>query len=87
MTRFYLHVCNGNGFFEDHSGRNLSSLEEARRAAVATLRARLAEDVAVGNINVAAFVEIEDDARNHVGTVHFVDAIEIRTENERDERL
>jgi hypothetical protein len=86
MPRFYLHVCNGNGFVEDSTGRDLADLEDARQTAVSTLRATLAQDVVVGNINVAAFVEIEDDDRRHVGTVHFSDAIGIQTENGRDAR-
>jgi hypothetical protein len=83
MPRFYLHVCNGNGFVEDNSGQEHNDLSAPREAAVVALRATLVEDVQAGNINVAAFVEIEDTDHRHVGTVHFSNAVEIRTKNKR----
>lgn len=86
VPRFYLHLCNGAGFVEDETGQDCPSIAEARIAAVAALRKALADDVNAGNINVAAFIEIENQDRAHVDTIHFTDAISVKTENNRKPR-
>jgi hypothetical protein len=35
MPRFYLHICNGNGFTEDEEGVELADEAAVRKAAIA----------------------------------------------------
>ncbi|HEY1124690.1 MAG TPA: hypothetical protein VGE65_03585 [Sphingobium sp.] len=86
MPHFYFHLCNGSGFVEDDSGQDCPTVNDARIAAVAKLRRALADDVHAGNINVAAFIEIENENRAHIETIHFADAVSVTTENSRKAR-
>lgn len=86
MPRFYLHLCNGNGFAEDETGQDYPTVADARVAAVVALRKALSDDVNAGNINVAAFIEIENEDRAHIETIHFADAVSLKTENSRKAR-
>jgi len=86
VPRFYLHLCNGNGFIEDQVGHDCPTVADARAAAVKALRKALTEDLHAGNINVAAFIEIEDEERTHLETIHFEDAVSVKTENSRRAR-
>lgn len=86
MPRFYLHLCNGNGFVEDQTGQDCPTIADARDAAVVALRKALSDDVNAGNINVAAFIEIENEDRAHVETIHFADAVNVKTKNRREAR-
>jgi hypothetical protein len=86
MPRFFLHVCNGTGFDEDLNGELHRGLFGARSSAISRLRAALTENLQNGNINVAAFVEIEDENHRHLETVHFTDAVAVQTKSDRKAR-
>ncbi len=83
MPHFYLHLCNGQGLVEDEEGRDYPDLEAARAEAVDGLRSIMAGEVRGGALNIAAFIEIEDEKRQHVATVHFAEAVIISKENDR----
>lgn len=86
MPIFFLHLCNGEGFVEDEEGSDHDHLRAARSTAVRGLRDALAGDLRQGYINTAAFIEIEDENRSFVETVHFADAVKIVTHNGRKSR-
>ena len=77
MPRFYLHLCNGSGFTEDSEGAELSDLEAARSIAIASLRDVMAAELKRGEIDLGSFIEIEDEARQHLITVPFEEAVRI----------
>lgn len=79
MPRFYLHVCNGDGFSEDEQGQDLPGIEAARQMAVDGLRGILSEEMKAGQLNMASFIEIEDENHQLVMTVPFADAVSVST--------
>jgi hypothetical protein len=80
LPRFYLHLCNGNGFTEDTDGAEFDNLAAAKVAAVAGLRDIMAAELKEGSMNMASFVEIEGEDHQLLTTVQFVDAVDIRTD-------
>jgi len=79
MPRFYLHVCNGSGFVEDEEGVELADVAAARAEAIKGLRDLMAGDLRSGTLNMASFVEIEDERHQLVTTVTFLEAVQVET--------
>ena len=77
MPKFYLHLCNGTGFTEDHEGSEHRDLDAVHAVAMATLREVLAGEIKEGGLNTASFVEIEDQHRVLVATVTFEEAVAV----------
>jgi hypothetical protein len=86
MPRFYLHMADGSSFNEDDEGMEFHDVEAARRAAIVGLRDVMSAELKDGQINMAAFVEIEDENRQLVMTVPFLDAVEVLTRHHRRPR-
>lgn len=84
MPLNYLHVCNGIGFIEDEDGMELPSAEFARQKAVEGLRDIMADELKGGVINMASFIEIEDENRSLIATISFEDAVHF--EHRQDNR-
>lgn len=80
MALFHLHLCNGRSRTTDPSGHDFVDLEAARQGSVKALREISSWDIQQGEVCIASFVEIEDDARRHLATVHFAEAVTILTE-------
>ena len=80
MPIFYLHVCDGGGFVEDLEGQDHPTLEAARTTAVERLRDILSREHRSGGLNLASFIEIEDESHTLVATVSFEDAVRTGTE-------
>jgi hypothetical protein len=83
MPRFYLHVSDGKLFAEDREGLELHDVEAARREAIVGLRDVMAEELKHGQINLAAYVEVENEDGQLVMTVPFLDAVEVLTQHHR----
>ena len=83
MPRFYLHICNGDGFTEDEDGVELPNLEAARREAIKGLRDVMSAEMMSGELNMASFIEIEDEQHLLLHTVQFSDAVDVRSERSR----
>ena len=79
MPLFYLHVCNGDGFTEDELGHELPNLEAARHEAIQGLRSIVADEMKNGILNMASFIEIEDEHHHLLMTVPFGDAVDVAT--------
>ena len=87
MPKYYLHICNGAGFTEDEEGQDFADASAARAAAIHGFRGLLAGELAEGQLNVASFIEIEDENRELVGTVSFEEAVNITKDGcERPQR-
>jgi predicted regulator of Ras-like GTPase activity (Roadblock/LC7/MglB family) len=86
MPIFYLHVADGKLFAEDLEGQEFHDVEAARRAAIVGLRDTMAAEMKNGQINMAAFVEIENENHQLVMTVPFLDAVEVLTQHHRRPR-
>jgi hypothetical protein len=81
MARFYLNLCNGTGFVEDEEGVELPDLEAARAKAVEGLRDIVAGEIRQGELNMGAFISIEDEARRAVGQVSFSEAVRVSSKH------
>jgi hypothetical protein len=77
MPRFYLHVCNGNGFVQDEEGQELADLEAARIEAIRSARSIMASDVQRGILDLSSFIEIENADRQLVQTLSFEEAVDL----------
>jgi hypothetical protein len=86
MPQFFLHVSDGKLFAEDLEGAEFHDVEAARRAAIAGLRDVMADELKHGQINMASFVEIEDENNQLVMTVPFLEAVEVLTKHHRRPR-
>ena len=78
VPRFYLHVCNGNGFTEDTEGQEFADMAAARRAAIKGLREIIAGEMQVGELDLGSFIEIDDANHEMVATVPFEEAVRLR---------
>jgi hypothetical protein len=83
MPLFHLHTSDGKLFAEDQEGSAFHDIEAARRAAIVGLRDLMAQELKDGQINMAAFGEIEDENHQLVMTVPFLDAVEVLTRHHR----
>ena len=80
VPRFYFNLCNGSEFAEDEEGTDLPNFAAARQRAVASLRDVMAGDLRMGDLNIASFIEIEDEQHELVETVSFGDVVKLREE-------
>jgi hypothetical protein len=78
MPLFYLHVCNGNGFTEDEEGHELVDAESARAKATAGARDIMSEEMRGGQLDLASFIEVEDENHVLLFTVTFAEAVDIK---------
>ena len=79
VPRFYLHVCNGNGFTEDAEGQEFADIAAARWAAINSLREIMAGEMQIGELDLGSFIEIEDANHEMVVTVSIDEAVCLRT--------
>lgn len=84
MPRFYMHICNGNGFTEDEEGVELADLASARGKAVAAARAVMAGDLRDGQLDLTSFIEVEDEEHRLLFTLRFADAVQITAKHAGD---
>jgi len=77
MPRYLFHVCNGNGFTEDEEGQEWANLDEAHKQALKEARSIMADEMRAGELNLASFIEIEEEGGAAVLTVAFTEAIAI----------
>ena len=75
--RFFMHICNGNGFVEDEEGRELEGEDAARTEAIAAARDVMAGDLRNGMLDLSSFIEVEDEAHELLFTVTFADAVTV----------
>lgn len=75
MPRYYLHVCNGHGFTEDEEGTELADESAARSLAIKSARAIMADELRFGELDLGAFIEVEDSSRQLLFTLMFKDAV------------
>ena len=77
MPRFYLRLCHGNGFTPDEEGCDLPDLAAARKRAIEGLRDVMAGELRKGEIDLAAYIDIEDEKRAVVMRVPFAEAVRV----------
>ena len=78
MPRFYMHVCNGVGFIEDQEGAELADEDAARTMAIRSARDLMSGEIRDGVLNLSSFIEVEDEAHEHLFTLTFAEAVKIQ---------
>lgn len=79
MPHYYFHICNGDGFTEDEEGRELADESAARAEAVKGARSIMADELQLGTMNLASFIEVENGAHEHLFTVSFTEVVDFTT--------
>lgn len=77
MPRYYMHICNGAGFVEDEQGVELADHEAARQRAIEAARDVMANDLRGGELDLSSFIEVEDEAKQLLFTIQFIDAVKL----------
>jgi hypothetical protein len=77
MPTFYFHIINGFGHTPDEEGQALTSLQQAREAAVKGARSIMSAEVLEGRIDVRGRIEIEDEQGATLLTVPFAEAVQV----------
>lgn len=77
MPRYFMHVCNGSGFVEDQEGVDLPDRDAARAKAIEAARDIMAGDLRKGELDLSSFIEVEDEGRNLLFTLHFTEAVKL----------
>jgi hypothetical protein len=75
MPRYYMHMSDGSGFVEDEEGRVLADHEAARAEAIRAARDVMAGELLRGVLDLSSFIEVEDESRSLLFTIHFADAV------------
>jgi hypothetical protein len=75
MPRFYMHICNGNGFVEDEEGVELADADAARERALEAARSVMADDLRKGELDLSSFIEVEDEGKRLLFTLSFNEAV------------
>jgi hypothetical protein len=75
MARFYLHLCNGDGWTRDGEGMEFRGPAEAAAAALRDVRHLIAADVMDGRpVTMSSFIAIHDESGREVHRVLYADS-------------
>ena len=77
MPRYFMHICNGDGFVEDEEGVVLADEAAARARATASARDVMTGDIRDGRLDLSSFIEVEDGEHKLIFTLTVADAVEI----------
>ena len=77
MPLYRFHVCDGEGFCEDLEGIELVDRDAAYREALRGARSLMVDEIIQGRLNLASFIEVEDENHELLFTVTFEEAVEI----------
>jgi hypothetical protein len=78
MPRFYLHLCDRDGFIEDEEGMELPDEAAARKTAVVSARDVMAGELRGGALDLTPFIKVEDERRTVLFTLKFSEAVQIK---------
>jgi hypothetical protein len=75
MARFFLHLCNGDGWTHDREGLEFTGLSQAVAAALKDVRGLIATDVTEGKpVYMSSFIALDNANGQEVGRVTYTDA-------------
>ena len=81
MPRYFFHVRNGIGDAEDEEGRELPSVEAARREAIKGARSIISDEVKQGLIDLRGEITVTDEDGAALIRLGFEEAVELRRES------
>ncbi len=85
VPRYFMHVCNGDGFTTDEEGVELPDIHATRIAAIEGLREIMASELKDGLLKTASFIEIEEENGELLLTVPFSEAVMVEERSVRDQ--
>ena len=77
MTIYYFHLRDGVDILLDPEGRELDGPDDLPSAALLDARSIISEDARNGRILLDQHIDVEDERRNILHTLHFADAVEV----------
>jgi len=77
MPRYFFHLCNGTGLIEDEEGQELTDESSAREIAIKEARNLMSEEMRQGELNVASFIEVQNERGEYLFTLPFEEAFRV----------
>ncbi|HZG08754.1 MAG TPA: hypothetical protein VEZ70_07240 [Allosphingosinicella sp.] len=77
MPLYFFHLRDGVDILLDPEGRQIDKPDAIPEVALREARSIIGDDAARGRILLDQHIDVEDEARNVLHTLHFVDAVEI----------
>ena len=77
MSLYFFHLRDGADVLLDPDGRQLTSAEAVSDATLLEARSIISHEALSGQIKLDQHIDVEDEFRNIIHTLHFVDAVEI----------
>ncbi|HEX8482508.1 MAG TPA: hypothetical protein VF650_11445 [Allosphingosinicella sp.] len=77
MSLYYFHLRDGVDILLDPEGRELANRGSIPEAALKEARSIIGHDAVSGRILLDQHIDVEDEFRNILHTLHFADAVEI----------
>ena len=77
MSLFFFHLRDSADIAIDPEGRELSSRDAIPASALLDARSIISDDAKGGRIVLDQRIDVEDEFKNILHTLHFVDAVEI----------
>ena len=84
MPRYYMNICNGEGYVENGEGVDLADEAAARATAIAGARGLMASEIQKGELDLTSFIEVEDSQHKSLFRLTFADAIKVQSGPTRD---
>lgn len=80
MARYHFNIRNGHGFTADEEGADLPSDADARDRAIEGARSLMSAQVLEGVLDLDGRIEVTEEGRGAVMSVHYREAVEVRSE-------
>ena len=77
MSLYFFHLRDGVDVLLDPEGRQLASADAVSGATLTEARSIISHEALSGQIKLDQHIDVEDEFRNIIHTLHFLDAVEI----------
>ena len=77
MSLYFFHLRDGVDILLDPEGLEIDDPDAVASRTLAEARSIISHDAASGRIKLDQHIDVQDETRNIVHTLHFVDAVEI----------
>jgi len=78
VPRYYFVVHDGQGNAPDDEGAELADVETALLHAAAGARSIMRDSILRGDLDLGAFIDVQDDDRNALARLYFGEAVNVQ---------
>jgi hypothetical protein len=78
VPRHYFLVHEGQGNAPDEEGAELADIEAALLHAAAGARSIMSDSILRGELDLGAFIDVQDDGRNALARLYFGEAVNVQ---------